>query len=1205
VIRKEVGLLPPASKPWWQQATALVSLGAGGVVTGLSFVPKASADVSSPASLPINLLALKHSVRPAANNDARLRSAIVNVANYYRQMAEQKSPAEMEAIIWQHDSIDGANHGASCAAFASLTLHLASQVVGQQSWVTGGSTYPWPLHDWADVRVQPNPASLGITSVQQDAQAHDRWHPLGDGYRPQPGDWVLFDGHVEVVTKYAGGVLHTVGGDSLPNFSVNAHQYATPLGAQGVVGFVNNGTVRGQRPAGVAAGHAGQGGQPASGRGQSAGAGSLAGSGPSSARGGGSGSNQPGADSQTEGLADIPGSTVIPDSGSPTAPRPKANPAGLADIPGTQVPAPRNGQTGRAARHHAGQGQHRQHAAGRRSASSQPGHRAGAGREPASGRSGADPAGAGGPGGQGPAARGTGANQSGSGRDAPGASGARAPRTVSVPDAGPGTATIPGLQVATHHSKLSGPSVPAGPYQRHQPSPSPAPVHSSGSQQSFINAVAPGAIEAQSKYGVPAAVTIAQAIEESGWGQSSLATNDHNLFGIKGSGPAGSDAQPTQEFQNGGWVSTTAGFAVYHNVAQSINDHGRLLATSGYYTHAMAVRHSPNAFADALTGVYATDPGYGAKLIGLMRQYNLYRYDVAGRGSAPPPASQPTTPDQPTATGGATAAGGASIPGLPHFSTGLGGGKAPHRTPVKHHRPAQGTPPRPTPTPTTPTPGTPTPGTPTPGASTATPSTPTTGSPTPGPTSPTPAPTPTTSSPTSPAVGTPTPGTGASGARTGTRAPGTSTPSSSASSSAPALAPPASAPATAAPPPTTSAPAGRTPATGTPGAGASGAGAPGAGTPATGTPGAGSTAGQPAIPGIPSTGTPASTPTSAASPVRAQSTPPAAAPAATAQSATAKPAAGAVPTAETMAVRRLATSAPPRARASATAQARAAAPGRARATAPGPARTAAPGRTRVGASSQAQAAAPARARAAAPAPARARSAPAGPARTAAPAPAYAATTTPPRGSARASAGTQPRRTAVRPASATSRTYQHRMPTAVSNGVTLARMQLVRDEPLYRDVATHRDISWKLLAACDWMQCKARPNYSAVNGEKLGKVNPDGNVYLTRSEALHQCAEDLADLALAVYQIDLTTRQPLSVGELANVFAAFRWGGLLRAHHTSAMEFPYSVAGLSEQHVKMRWPRIAEPNSPDKPGARFRQPFGAVPLVLGLHYPATV
>ena len=149
----------------------------------------------------------------------------------------------MEALIWQHDSIDGVDHGESCAAFASLTLELAAQVVGQQSWVTGGTSYPWPLHKWADGRVDPNPASLGITSVLQDAQDHQRWHPLGDGYQPLPGDWVLFNGHVEVVTKYAGGVLHTVGGDSLPNLSVNAHAFPDPLGEQGVVGFVNNGNL--------------------------------------------------------------------------------------------------------------------------------------------------------------------------------------------------------------------------------------------------------------------------------------------------------------------------------------------------------------------------------------------------------------------------------------------------------------------------------------------------------------------------------------------------------------------------------------------------------------------------------------------------------------------------------------------------------------------------------------------------------------------------------------------------------------------------------------------------------------------------------------------------------------------------------------------------------------------------------------------------
>ena len=174
--------------------------------------------------MPIHLLALEKSAQAAPADDATLRSAIINVTNYFLRMAANKTPAEMEAIIWHHDSIDGVDHGESCAAFASLTLELASQAVGQQSWVTGGTTYPWPLHKWADVRVDPNPGSLGIVSVLQDAQAHHRWHPLGDGYRPQPGDWVLFDGHVEVVTKYARGVLDTIGGDSLPNFSVNAHR---------------------------------------------------------------------------------------------------------------------------------------------------------------------------------------------------------------------------------------------------------------------------------------------------------------------------------------------------------------------------------------------------------------------------------------------------------------------------------------------------------------------------------------------------------------------------------------------------------------------------------------------------------------------------------------------------------------------------------------------------------------------------------------------------------------------------------------------------------------------------------------------------------------------------------------------------------------------------------------------------------------------
>ena len=140
--------MPSAGRPRWQQMAALVSLSAGGAITGFSFVPKAAADFSSPTSLPLNLVALRQAVQPpqaerqAPGHDAMLRAAIVHVADYYLRMAQTKTPAEMEAMIWQHDSIDGADHGQSCAAFASLTLELGAQVVGHQSWVSGGCLVP-------------------------------------------------------------------------------------------------------------------------------------------------------------------------------------------------------------------------------------------------------------------------------------------------------------------------------------------------------------------------------------------------------------------------------------------------------------------------------------------------------------------------------------------------------------------------------------------------------------------------------------------------------------------------------------------------------------------------------------------------------------------------------------------------------------------------------------------------------------------------------------------------------------------------------------------------------------------------------------------------------------------------------------------------------------------------------------------------------
>jgi hypothetical protein len=184
-----------------------------------------------------------------------------------------------------------------------------------------------------------------------------------------------------------------------------------------------------------------------------------------------------------------------------------------------------------------------------------------------------------------------------------------------------------------------------------------------------------------------------------------------------------------------------------------------------------------------------------------------------------------------------------------------------------------------------------------------------------------------------------------------------------------------------------------------------------------------------------------------------------------------------------------------------------------------------------------------------------------------------------------------------------RRYVAQVPRVVTTDfIASAKTPLLRAKPIYQDVAANHGIRWELLAACDWMQCQAQPRVSPVYGETLGTKNADGTIYRSKPHALEQVAGDLAELAAAVYGISLRQRRILSIHDLANVFAAFRWGGLLKAHRISAMKFPYSVAGLTAAHLRMRWPDVPE-DTPDKPGARFRESFGAVPVVLGLGYPA--
>lgn len=161
--------------------------------------------------------------------------------------------------------------------------------------------------------------------------------------------------------------------------------------------------------------------------------------------------------------------------------------------------------------------------------------------------------------------------------------------------------------------------------------------------QQFINAVGPIAREDYRKTGVLASVTLAQAINESGWGKSGLAQNSNNMFGMKTSlsgntwsgsvwdGKSYTEVKTTEEY-NGKKVTITAKFRKYSSVAQSITDH------SAYLSNAMdgsKKRYSglteTKSYSTQLTilqkGGYCTWSGYVSELTTLIKKYNLTSWD--------------------------------------------------------------------------------------------------------------------------------------------------------------------------------------------------------------------------------------------------------------------------------------------------------------------------------------------------------------------------------------------------------------------------------------------------------------------------------------------------------------------------------------------------------------------------------------------------
>lgn len=145
----------------------------------------------------------------------------------------------------------------------------------------------------------------------------------------------------------------------------------------------------------------------------------------------------------------------------------------------------------------------------------------------------------------------------------------------------------------------------------------------------FLSAISGAAQRVAAATGVPASVTIAQAILESRWGLSDLAVKANNLFGIKADsrwkGPIINI--PTREFLNNAWVTVPASWRKYATYEDSIVDHAAFLK-GARYAKAFATK-DPRTFITAIWQAgYATDPTYPVKIMQIITDRKLTSYDV-------------------------------------------------------------------------------------------------------------------------------------------------------------------------------------------------------------------------------------------------------------------------------------------------------------------------------------------------------------------------------------------------------------------------------------------------------------------------------------------------------------------------------------------------------------------------------------------------
>ena len=156
--------------------------------------------------------------------------------------------------------------------------------------------------------------------------------------------------------------------------------------------------------------------------------------------------------------------------------------------------------------------------------------------------------------------------------------------------------------------------------------------------EDYIDKYSPIAVKHMQKHRIPASITLAQGLLESGAGQSQLTKRSNNHFGIKchrnwkGGRVYAKDDTPNDCFRK------------YRRAEESFEDHSQFLVQGARYRPLFTL--SPTDYKGWARGLqksgYATDKAYANKLIKLIEDYELYRFDKKNyRGSSIQEASAP------------------------------------------------------------------------------------------------------------------------------------------------------------------------------------------------------------------------------------------------------------------------------------------------------------------------------------------------------------------------------------------------------------------------------------------------------------------------------------------------------------------------------------------------------------------------------------